>query len=290
MSDLSATIRTSITEYVNQAKENCLGDCYREKAWGSPLIGFSRGDDPLFRQFKEAIGNFYWTPEEIFAKSFPATTVQAKDLTVLCWVLPHTEATKQGMRQETVYPSKRASLARVNGEEFNFQLRRYVVTLLQNLGYQAVAPVASPFWERRESASLGLASCWSERHAAYASGLGTFSLTDALITPLGMAVRLGSVVANAVLEPTKRQYSSAREYCLYFSTGGCLKCAKRCPGNAITPQGHDKRKCKAYQLAATANYNLRTYGLEANYCGICQSGTPCESRIPVKPKTKENLS
>jgi len=39
---------------------------------------------------------------------------------------------------------------------------------------------------------VGPASSWSERHAAYAAGLGTFSLNDALITPKGIAHRLGS--------------------------------------------------------------------------------------------------
>ena len=43
------------------------------------------------------------------------------------------------------------------------------------------------------SEKYGMASCWSERHAAFVSGLGTFGLCDGLITPVGKAMRCGSV-------------------------------------------------------------------------------------------------
>jgi epoxyqueuosine reductase len=51
-----------------------------------------------------------------------------------------------------------------------------VVGALGEAGYPAVAPVLSPEWEWRESERHVFASNWSERHAAYASGLGTFGL------------------------------------------------------------------------------------------------------------------
>ncbi|WP_094606463.1 hypothetical protein SPSIL_046440 [Sporomusa silvacetica DSM 10669] len=288
MNDLAVRIREIIVDYVNISDENRLGGPYLEKAWGSPLVGFSLGGDPLYSTIKEVIGEFYWTPEEIFLKTYPGAKIQQNDLTVICWVLPHTLQTKQGMRQETLYPSKRASFARVNGETFNLNLGKYVVDTLGSLGYQAVAPVQSPFWARIESDKHGLASCWSERHAAYVSGLGTFSLTDALITSQGMAVRLGSVIANIAVEPTKRSYSTYNEYCLFFSTGGCLKCAQRCPAGAINEQGHNKSKCREYQKAATSIHNKQQYGLEANYCGICQAGIPCESCIPANSLMKNS--
>lgn len=283
MENLSELLTKTIVDYVNTSEKNCLGGQYIEKAWGAPLIGFSSGEDPLYCKFKEAIGTFYWTPEEIFLKTYPGTHIHPNDLTVICWVLPQTERTKRDMRQEENYPSGRASFARVHGETFNLAIGKHVVDVLRQLGYQAVSPVLSPLWERKESERMGLASCWSERHAAYVSGLGTFGLTDALITPLGMAVRLGSVIANIPpIEPTKREYSTFHEYCLFFSTGGCLKCARRCPAKAITKHGHDKLKCMEYKKLITANHNKQHYGLDANYCGICQSGTPCESGIPCR--------
>ena len=52
----------------------------------------------------------------------------------------------------------------------------------------------TPFVEGEPSRmGLHIASDWSERHAAYAAGLGTFGLTRALITEKGIAGRFGSL-------------------------------------------------------------------------------------------------
>ena len=77
-----------------------------------------------------------------------------------------------------------------------------MVDALQNSGLEALAPQLSPHWERNESGRYGFASNWSERHAAYASGMGTFGLSDGLITPKGKAMRCGSVIANIQIPAT----------------------------------------------------------------------------------------
>lgn len=56
----------------------------------------------------------------------------------------------------------------------------------------------------------------SERHAAHAAGLGTFGLCDGLITPLGKAMRTGSVVVRAALPAKRSLYQDHRAYCLYY--------------------------------------------------------------------------
>jgi epoxyqueuosine reductase QueG len=55
-----------------------------------------------------------------------------------------------------------------------------------------------PEWSRRPSEKYVFSSNWSERHAAYTAGLGTFGLCDGLITPLGKAMRVGEGVRNFV--------------------------------------------------------------------------------------------
>ena len=96
----------------------------------------------------------------------------------------------------------------------------------------------SPLWERKESERFVFASNWSERHAAHAAGLGTFGLCDGLITPVGKAMRCGSVVARIKIPATPRPYKHHREYCLFFTKGTCGKCIKRCPAEAVTKEGH----------------------------------------------------
>ena len=123
-------------------------------------------------------------------------------------------------------------------------------------------------------------SPWSERHAAHASGLGTFGLCDGLITPVGKAIRCGSVVARISVEPTPRPYTDHRAYCLFFSRGKCRKCIQRCPVGAVSESGHDKARCYAFLMENTRTYVKEHYGFEGYGCGFCQSGVPCESGIP----------
>jgi len=139
----------------------------------------------------------------------------------------------------------------------------------------------SPLWETKISKRYGFASTWSERHAAYASGLGTFGLCDGLITPKGKAMRCGSVVAHIKIPPTKRSYNDHHAYCLFFSEGICGKCIQRCPAGAITEKGHDKVKCEKH-LQITRDYVRSHFGFEGYGCGLCQTGVPCESKIPTE--------
>ena len=278
----AAWLRKMIIDFVNESPENCLGGNYIEKAWGSPLVGFSQGDDPYYQYFKEDIGEFLWTPYEIFTKTFPNITLDPSELSVICWVLPQTKATKADMRRQIKYPAERAVLSRTNGDIFINKVGQFVVNKLNSRGYEAVAPVQSTYWENKSSEKYRNASSWSERHAAFISGLGTFSLTDTLITEKGTAARLGSVVSRIPIEPTRRKYTRYNEYCLFYSNGGCMICADRCPAGAINENGHDKVKCLEYQRQFTAKYIVENYKISSRYCGLCQFDIPCESCIPSR--------
>jgi len=281
LKNLSSWVESLIKDFINHSPENTLKSKAHEKAWDDPLVGFAAGSDQLFHDFKTYVGEFHWTPLEIFAKTFPTWTGHAEDLTVISWILPQTERTKADNRQETSFPSERWARARIFGEEVNVKLRQYVVAKLQERGILAVAPMLSPFWEQKISPRFGYASTWSERHAAYAAGLGTFGLSDGLITPKGKAMRCGSVVANIKIPPTSRPYSDHHAYCLFFSKGICGKCIKRCPAQAISEKGHDKVKCRNYMHPLIEEYVEKNFGFKGYGCGLCQTGVPCESGIPL---------
>ena len=70
-SNPAARIETWIKEYTATSPRNSLRNSENEKAWEEPLVGFSRGDDPIFQQYKEYVGPFHWTPLEIFQLTFP---------------------------------------------------------------------------------------------------------------------------------------------------------------------------------------------------------------------------
>jgi epoxyqueuosine reductase QueG len=259
--------------------ENTLKNSNGEKAWAEPLVGFARGDDPLFESYKEHVGPFHFTPAELFGQTFPGVDFKAGDLTVISWVLPHTEKTRADDRRQTRYPSESWARARIFGEEVNVKLRQHIVEVLGKAGIEALSPTLSPLWSRKDSERFVFASNWSERHAAHACGLGTFGLCDGLITPRGKAMRLGSVIARIAIPATPRPYRDHRAYCLYFSKGICSECVRRCPAEAVSVKGHDKRKCRSY-IDMTRKYVPDHYGFEGYGCGFCQTGVPCESKIP----------
>jgi len=278
-------IEALIKDFINRSPENTLKNRANEKAWEDPLVGFSSGDDPLYQEYKEYVGAFHWAPLEVFTMTFPSAEVSAEDLTVISWVLPQTEVTKSDNRKETTYPSERWARARMFGEEVNAKLAKLVVTTLQEAGFGAVAPsLLSPSFKWMESERYTFASTWSERHAAYASGLGTFGLCEGLITPRGKAMRCGSVVADIKIPASKRPYQDHHAYCLFFSDGTCGKCAERCPAGALTPAGHDKVKCRGYIFVTAKEYVKSNFGFEGYGCGLCQTGVPCESQIPSANK------
>jgi epoxyqueuosine reductase QueG len=280
-----------IKDFINLSPENTLQmnpreTVFKEKAFAEPLVGFSSGADPIFEDYKEHVGPFHLTPIEIFSHAFPSTKVEAEELTVISWILPQTPATKKDNRKQKVLPSERWARARIFGEDVNVRLRKLVVNELEKAGQNAVAPMFSPLWEIKKSDRFGRASTWSERHAAYASGLGTFGLCDGLITEKGKAMRTGSVVARVQAVTTPRPYNNHQEYCLFFTHGTCGKCIPRCPVDAISENGHDKEKCFAYLKPVTSDYVKSQFRFDGYGCGLCQTKVPCESKIPVAKDLK----
>jgi epoxyqueuosine reductase QueG len=275
---LSTWVGTLIRDFC-AGPENCLRNPAAERAWAAPLVGFAAGGDPLWQAYKTHIGPEHWTPAEAFALAFPGERAAADELSVIAWILPQTAQTKADNRAETTHPAERWARSRIFGEEFNSRLRRHVAETLSAAGYPAVAPPLLPAWARVDSTQFVFSSTWSERHAAYAAGLGTFGLCDGLITPVGKAMRVGSVVARIAVPPTPRPYTDHRSYCSFFADGSCGECIGRCPVGAITQTGHDKLKCSEH-VSSTAAFVRGRYGFAGYGCGLCQTGVPCESEIP----------
>jgi len=277
----AAWIEGVIQDFLDHSPENSLGVEPQEKAWDRALVGFVAGEDKLYDLYKrEAVGPFHWTPAEAFNLGFPDKPARPEELTVISYILPQREAIKADNRQADYFPAERWARARIFGEQANNALRRHLVAALAEVGIDAVAPMLLPQWSRQTSEKYGFASTWSERHSAYAAGHGTFGLCDALITKAGKAHRVGSVIARTRIPPTPRPYDHHRAYCLFFNGGKCKKCIDRCPVGAITEAGKDK--CLAHLRPASNDYVKEHYGFDGYGCGLCQTGVPCESRIPLK--------
>jgi len=276
-----------IKNFIKDNEQNRRSQLDQGVYWEEPLVGFASGLDPLFFEYKTTIGPFHLTPREIIAavlkeKGRGLLLTEIEQISVISWILPASEDTRKSNRREDRFPSKLWAYTRNFGETCNEALRRHVVVFLEDLGYVAVAPVLLPTFQYVHDEKVGWASPWSERHIAYACGLGTFSLNDGFITPKGMAVRIGSVVALLKLAPSERKYRHHKENCLVFREEECGKCIRRCPAGAITEKGHDKDKCREYINSDSLKAKRLEYGLQnpPPACGLCQTGVPCEFEIP----------
>ena len=293
--DPAAFLEDEIKEYIATSPNNLMPDFPGEHIWDEPLVGFSDGDDHLFQDYKKIIGEFHMTPREALEMSLKKKALayyHPVKVSVISYFLPSTELTRQSMREETAICSLRWNRARWFGQECNFRLQRHLVALLEDMGYYAIAPEQEPWFEVKRDVPGAPASRWSQRHVAYVAGLGTFSLNDSFITAKGSAGRFGSVVCDVPITPTHSVTKDYRENCLFAREGTCGTCIKRCPAGAITEAGHDKAKCSAYLNTGMPNL-VKEQGRPENFvggyigCGFCQTGVPCEGRIPASMKRKQ---
>jgi len=193
---------------------------------------------------------------------------------VISFFLPFGDAVRSGNRDQLMMPGEAWLYGRIEGQAFVSAMSVALVKLLGKSGYRAIAPSCSgDFYTTSEPDENGLSftSNWSERHAAYACGLGTFGLSKGLITERGMAGRFGSIVTDLPLEPTARAYTSIYDFCIR-----CGACVTRCPGHAITLEtGKNHQQCLDYQKTFLPR-TLPRFG-----CGLCQTGVPCEKQKPI---------
>ena len=253
------TILEWIHDFIDHSPLNVVAELNDLKIFRRPLVGVASADDAMFEKLKaeDAVGPQHLSPREWMASANSVISI----------FLPFTREIREPNRGLGV-AAKEWLYGRIEGEQFNVALKKELLTKLNEAGVQAIVPPFDPRYR-----VLNKRSNWSERHAAHVAGLGTFSLSRSLITQVGSAGRIGSVIVNTALEPTPRSYSIFDEYCTK-----CGACILRCPPLAITEAGKDNVVCGDYLDRVEKRFHPR-YG-----CGKCQTGVPCEEHIPSRTK------
>ena len=261
-------IRTSPENYIQ--KEAALRpDIAGMRIFDDPVFGYASADDSYFTEAKKpgVIGDHFMLPAEWLAGAN----------TVISVFLPFTEQVRSANRQNLSWPADEWLNARIEGQAFQDTLCRFAEGLLKAEDFTALAPMTdsrlckvSPLTDDKTEQAF-YTSNWSERHVAYAAGLGTFGLSKGLITRKGSAGRCISVITGAVFEPDKRPYMGVYDYCSF-----CGVCARNCPAAAISKEsGKNHYLCSEFLDATRAKHAPR-FG-----CGKCQVKVPCESIAPV---------
>ncbi len=282
-------LENTIKAYIATSPLNCLTTFNNAPIFDEPVVAFANGEDALFQDLKKVIGDFHLTPREALEKYVQTKRWRrgikgnTENVSVISWALPIPNQTRLSERQTTYGGSTRYNHTRWLGGTFRDTMVQYVVSLLEILGYNAVAPSGARFSEIK-STPEGLKASWSERHIAYVSGLGTFGLNGLMITSKGCAVYLSSVVCDVSLNPTPRAYEHYMAYCLFHQDKSCRQCLERCTGEAISEQGRSNIKCR--ENVGNQQATLQKLGLDkeligpAPACGLCSTKVPCEDMIP----------
>jgi epoxyqueuosine reductase len=288
-----------LTNELNRLPEPFGGD----RIFDPPLIGVSRGDDPIFKKFKEVVAPEHLTPVEMWkASGLGEQGDPAAGLRILSIIFPFVKRIREESKKAVKMPADIYCLGRNYANEFMKEVLRRTMVFFQDRGFRATAGMLSPaFRLRLQEKPPQFYSLWSERHMAFAAGLGTFSLHEGLITEAGCNVRMTSVITDAPLMVTPRRSDDPYANCLYYAKEECRECEKRCPGKAITEEGHDKVKCRAYGVIISKAMNKKLGPLlkphERNVegtvmvsypvgCAFCQFKVPCMDRNPMAKAQK----
>ena len=270
-----ANLEKALNEYIASSSFNLIPketalrpDLANMRIFDEPLYGYASSEDPLFTEAKkpEIIGAHFMIPSEWLSGA----------KTVISLFLPFTEQVRVANRENMSWPADEWLHARIEGQAFQNKICGFAEQMLQNEGFTALAPMINPRYKSGNPAETDKtrqnchSSNWSERHAAYIAGLGTFGLSKGLISLKGVAGRYISIITNACLEPDRRPYSGIYDYCI-----GCGACIRNCPAGAISKEdGKLHYPCSLF-LDTVKEKHAPAYG-----CGKCQVKVPCESKAP----------
>jgi epoxyqueuosine reductase QueG len=269
-----STITDFLSELIRTDPRNSLPEGDNIEIWEEPVLGVAAASDPLFETLKQSqvVGPIHATPDYWLpgAKS------------VVSFFLPFSKGVKKSYDRNAIVPSLEWVSGRLNGEVFVNVVRRALARYLERQGGRAIIPNL----DFRYKTEYSLPN-WSERHVAFVAGVGTFGHHCGLLTTKGAAGRIGSVVTDLEIVPTKRPYTEPYEYCLWHFDHSCGACMQRCPVGAISPEGKSHKIC-----LTNGDTNIRPVYRDWGYhsCGHCQTHLPCSNGIPAKILRKRKLA
>ena len=262
--------KESVRELVSAFVREYAGNHGDEALWREPLVGFAAAGSPYIRNLPEIVTPDHRLPEDFL----PGAEA------VISYFIPFTEALGHtnrsdgpgagepvpGQSDDEPYASRAWADAYAETNRMMEALDEMLVSRLRDAGYHGAVPH-----------DIGLdpktiMSPWSQRHIAYAAGLGTFGLNNLLITEQGCCGRFHSVVTDA---PFPEDPVLTEERCLFRRNGSCGVCAKRCFSGALTTAGFDRKRC--YKVTVR---NAARYGADKDVCGKCNVDLPCSYGIP----------
>jgi len=236
--------------------------------WGLPLVGFADATHPSILALKEVVSPFHAMPSDVLADAA---------VIIACYI-PFTRELAKANNAAGRLASPEWAQAYEQTNAMFVRLHAHMIQYLEKLGYQAAVSKEAQTFDQD-----ALISNWSQRHIAYAAGLGTFGLNNMLITKSGCCGRFTTLVTNLDVEPDAPM---DEELCRYKTSGSCCICVKRCPTGALSVSGYDRQKCYSLLRENAKIYTgfgssyVKAGSEEANgegseVCGKCITSSPC---------------
>jgi epoxyqueuosine reductase QueG len=251
---MEAFIRDYVKKYKSQ--RTILTD------WGVPLVAFADAGNPLFNRLKVVVGVTHVLPSDLLN--------DAK--TVISYFVPFSkEITSSNTNKGRA--SERWATAYLETNQMILNLNESISSMLEQHGYRSTATAPTHNFDQSK-----LVSSWSHKHVAFISGLGKFGIHNMIITERGCCGRLGSIVTNAAMEPSR---IGNGESCLYKIDRSCGLCVSKCACGALRIDGFDKHRCYEQCMENASLYS--EMGL-ADVCGKCAAGVPCSFSDPSETR------
>lgn len=257
-------IKTFVREYQVRKKT--------KTRFGDPITGFADACCDEILMLPSLIGPDHILPQDVL----PDATV------IISYYVPFT---KDLARTNAPSPDRAAEIASPEWacayEELNAlftELNAHLADLISNIkpagccdgehssgccggehssGFCGVVPKAASEFDQE-----ALISNWSQRHIAYAAGLGTFGLNNMLITPAGCCGRFNSIITNISRELLPPSEPMHEEMCLYKRAKAadsdgpdiCRVCVRNCPAGALGGEIYQRKDCYRVCLKNAALY------------------------------------
>ncbi|MBR2728168.1 MAG: 4Fe-4S binding protein [Solobacterium sp.] len=233
-----------------------------------PLIGFAAADDPIYETYKkpEVIGPEWMAPREWMEDAH----------TVITLFFPRAEGIRTRLAEDPGPVVEAAELGFAQAGKCAVKITAALIAELESHGIKVCSPGRDPRSDMKtspfmngEDQDLHFCPTWSDKHAAYACGLGTFGLHRHIITEKGCCGTLASFITDHEFDPSPRPYTGVCDNCIM-----CGACVQRCPAGAITME-HSRNLMKCIQ------YGDELEKLGGGECARCMAGVPCEHRNPA---------
>ena len=251
-------LRTGIADFCRrQIKKKQLPDWWRD-----PILATAAADE-RFQILPEIAASNHMLPQELLPTC----------RTVIVFFIPFTPELTQGNIQGK-FASDDWGRALSLTNDLIQDISEFIRDSLRDEGFASELTPATYNFDPES-----LTARWSHKHLAHIAGLGRFGINAQMITPLGCAGRLGSLVTEAALG--NHPLVVNENLCLHRAGGECLKCRDNCPVQAVTLEGVHRQTCNQRLQVNRKQLAAKGMAEDLEVCAKCVAGMPCSLQSPV---------